>query len=107
MNPPEIAIVTHDTHRIIYANPAACALWRAELWQLVDQPLAEGAAEADMKWLIALRMKAIRDKGELRPQRLAFLRLDGSIFWAECKTRKLEGGLFETEIRYISEHLKP
>jgi len=107
MNPIEPAIITHDTRRIVDADERACLLFRMDHDELIDQPLIGGTPDEEMKWLIELRMKAIREKGELKPQRLSFLRSDGSVFWAECKTRKRDDGLFDTEIRYISEHLKP
>lgn len=104
MNPSEPALFVHDTRVIIDANERACQMFGVELWELVDQALTNSVPHEDMKWLVELRMKTIRERGDLGPQRLPFMRADGSVFWAECQTRKRDDGLFETEVKYISEY---
>lgn len=98
------AKIIHDTRRIIDVDDAVCLLFGQERQDLIDQPLVSGVSGSDMQWLTELRLKTIRERGELPEQDLPFARLDGSVFWARAKTVKREDGLFETVLNYLYEY---
>lgn len=100
----EQAIITHDTSRITAANQAACALFRCDDDYLIDRRIANGITNDDFKGLAALRLKMMREGGELPPQKLPFMRHDNTKFWAEVKTRPIGDGLFETVLTYLYEY---
>jgi PAS domain S-box-containing protein len=101
---PQTAVIVHDTFTIIDVDAATCEMFGYERRDLIDQRLTIGIYRGDMQWLAALRLKTIRELGELPPQDLPFYRANGSIFWARCKTTKRTDGLFETMIVYLYEY---
>ena len=105
MNPGYAAAhITHDTFRIIDVDDAACLLFGQERQDLVDQPMLEGIYTEEMRWLTQLRLKTIRERGELPEQDLPFVRLDGSLFWARCKTTVNVDNTYTTELVYLYEY---
>lgn len=96
--------IIHDTLTIISVNDAACRLFGADEQDLVDQRLVHGVVGDDMQFLADLRLKTIRELGEMQPQDLPFTRLDKSIFWARCKTTKNADGTYTTEMVYLYEY---
>lgn len=98
---PNPAIFIHDTKRIIDANPAACALFRCERWELIDRDLLDLVPEA-FKDLTRINLYVTRrGKGSnVQPKNYDFIRCDGSIFAAEVKSTPLPDGHFETVVMY-------
>jgi hypothetical protein len=98
------AIITHNTYTILDANQAALELFRCDLEDLVDQDVTLGAHGAEWRWLFLLRMKTIREKGELPARTFPFVRQSGSAFYATVKTRKIREGVYETRFIYEREY---
>jgi hypothetical protein len=98
------AHITHNTHYIIAVDDAACLLFGQERRDLIDQLLVHGVQGDEMKWLAELRLRTIEKLGELPEQDLPFARLDGSVFWARCKTTKSGDGTYTTEMVYLYEY---
>jgi hypothetical protein len=98
-----VAIVTHDTERIVAVDDATCTLFRQERERLIGGDLLEGVRNGNLKFLTKVRMYIARGKGKTRRDKIEFARADGTFFWAWSETTRREDGLFNTELTYISE----
>jgi len=98
------AIITHDTFTILDANQETLELFGCDLDDLVDKDVAAGAYGEDWKWMFRLRMKAIRECGELPARTFPFMRLNGSAFYATVKTVKVGANVYETHLTYVREY---
>lgn len=101
----DLPAITHDTRRILSANQRALELFRCDLVDIIDADMAEGIVDADMRELMRLRMRVLREQGfdELRPINFDFLRHDGSAFQAKVRTTKLSEGVYQTTFEYLGE----
>ncbi len=97
-------IFIHDTRRIVSANAAACALFRAEPLALVDLDILELLPdESDRRWMANMRLGQMR-AGKFPPPFVhVFRRHDGTLFYGAVITDALGGGLFETTVLYLAE----
>jgi hypothetical protein len=100
----EVPTILHDTLTIIDANDAACQLFRIDKQDLIDRDLLGGVADDSMRGLIKMRLKMIRELGELHAQHIPFMRHDNTIFWAEVQTTLTADGLYKTTLRYLYEY---
>lgn len=93
----------HDTKNIIWANAAACALFRCDLEALVDLDMMELLVDEDFRGLARLRMSMLRDNKKVRPMSYMYRRCDGTAFRASVDSRNLGGGEYETVLTYEGE----
>jgi PAS domain S-box-containing protein len=96
----EPPIIWHDTLTILDVNEAACRLFDCEPDVLIDKLLLNGIARDDMRGLTAARLQVIRTIGDMPPQDLPFLRPNGTRFWANVQTHRLDNGRYETRLTY-------
>lgn len=94
----------HNTHTIIEADSNAYIMFRCEPVMLHDRSMLDLIADEDFKGLARWRLKHIREKGELSSQKLPLLRFDGSVFWGEVKTRRIDEHTFESTVTYLDEY---
>ena len=76
------AIMIHDTYVIVDVSEKILLLFRCEREALIDRSVLEIVATDDFRGLVKLRMRMLREIGEVPPVRLPFLRCDGTCFWA-------------------------
>ena len=98
------ALITHDTPRIIAANDRACLLFRCDPHDLIDADMVDLVYGEDMRGLVRLRLRVMREHEEMPPQMLPLLRPDGSRFWAEVKTDQLDDGSYQSALSYKWEY---
>jgi PAS domain-containing protein len=94
------ATILHNTFTIIAANEAACAMFRCEEADLLDLDLVEIITDESLQGLAALRLKTMRELRDLGDQDLPLWRPDGTKFWVNIKTRRLEEKLYQSELKY-------
>ncbi len=101
MIPPRpLPMIWHDTKVIIEANDEVCALFRCDKQDLIDRSLLDAIARDDMRGLAKARLKVIREKGDMPPQDLPFIRHDGTRFWAKVQTKRLRNDYYATTFIY-------
>ncbi len=94
----------HDTRHIISVNAAACQLFRCEELGLVDLDMMQLIDDSNgMRGLARLRMKMLREHGQINSIAYPFMRCDGSVFWGSVTSRILPDGTFETTVQYRHE----
>ncbi len=79
-------------------------MFKAEPRDLIDLDIFKIIPISDMRELARLRMGHIISKGDLNDQELPLQRLDGSIFWARVKTRRIDDQTFISTLDYIGPH---
>jgi PAS domain-containing protein len=98
------AIIWHDTHIVIDANLAACALFRCDRDWIIDKTILElvfiDRAEDGLEKLILLRMKALQEHGYLPEWYIPFIRADRTIFYADVRSTRSTCGCYQTVLRY-------
>lgn len=94
----------HNTHTIIEADDNACIMLRCDRLALHDRSMLDLIYSDEFKGLAKWRLRHIRERGELKSQRLPLLRFDGSVFWAEVQTRRIDAHTFESTVTYLDEY---
>jgi PAS domain-containing protein len=102
MSDENIAVITHNTYRIIAANRAACAIFHCAEADLIDLDMIDIVADPDMRGLARLRLNAMRVHG-LGSQDLPLFRPDNTRFYANVKSHRIDEKTFESYLSYIRE----
>jgi PAS domain S-box-containing protein len=102
MNPQPDILIVHDGQVILEVNDAACDLFRCECGALVGRRMEQIIYSDELQTLAVWRGKHIMaqpDEREFR-QSYDFVRCDGTRFWGEAISRRIEPGKYRTIIRW-------
>lgn len=86
--------LAHDTIRVLYANDAACALFRCEPLVLTARSIADLIVGDDFGTLAKVHMQILREQGEAPNIEYPFLRGDLTVFWAMTTSGQFDDGVF-------------
>jgi PAS domain S-box-containing protein len=95
------AFIIHDGKTILEASPAFLELFRCDLIALIDRPVEEIVAGDDFRALARWRGEHIIRNGRYDieyKQPYAFLRFDGSQFWGEAISRRIDVARYKTVV---------
>lgn len=102
MNPQPEAIVVHDGHIILEVNDAVCDLFHCKREALIGRQMEQIIYSDELQMLATWRGRHImaqQDNLEFR-QPYDFVRCDGTRFWGEAVSQRIEPGKYRTVIRW-------
>lgn len=101
MNPQPEAWIEHDGKTILKVNDAFLALFRCSEREIIDRRVEDIISDHDLRALARARGRAIMEKNiEEARMEYEFLRFDGSRFWGEALSTRLDDGHYKTVIRW-------
>lgn len=86
--------LAHDTIRVLYANEAACALFRCDPLVLTARSVADLIVGQDFGTLVRIHMQILREQGDAPNIEYPFLRCNMTVFWAMTESGQFDNGVF-------------
>lgn len=86
--------LAHDTIRVLYANEAACSLFRCDPMAFTARSVMDLIVGDDFRTLAKVHMQILREQGEAPDIEYPFLRCDLTVFWAMVTSGEFDNGVF-------------
>jgi|WetSurMetagenome_2_1015567.scaffolds.fasta_scaffold456500_2 PAS domain S-box-containing protein len=94
------AIIYHDTHVILDVDDGFCDLFHSDRATLIGLELTGLIWSEDFQGLLRLRMRVLREQGQVPPVLYLFHRFDGSRFYGRVVTEKIDDGQYRSAIEF-------
>jgi PAS domain S-box-containing protein len=94
------AALLHDSLIILDVTDAFCQLFRCDRDTAIGLSIFDLLIQQDFQGLGRLRMRLLRDMGRIPPVTYLFNRFDGSLFYGDATTEKIEDGKYKSIIIY-------
>jgi PAS domain S-box-containing protein len=96
----EAAVLLHDSLIILDVTDAFCELFRCDHDTAIGLSIFDLVFQPDFQSLGRLRMRLLRERGKVPPVTYLFNRFDGTLFYGDARTEKIEDGRYQSIIIY-------
>ncbi|MGV0974487.1 MAG: PAS domain-containing protein [Azonexus sp.] len=98
LDPTEAAVLLHDSMIILDVTDAFCELFQCDHDTPIGLSIFDLVFHPDFQGLGKLRMRLLREHGRVPPVTYLFNRFDGSLFYGDAVTEKVEDGRYQSII---------